>query len=210
MRASLIPTTVLSSLLVAAITCVIAAGPLSAEETKLRGKRVVILVEDQVNEIEAIYPFLRLQEEGAKVEFAGRGKDSYKGEGGLTVEPVTLNVADLKAADFDAVIVPGGYAPEQLRRDEHVTSFVRGMFEAGKVVASVCHGPQVLISAKILRGKRVTGYGVIKDDVVNAGAQWVDGQPVVRDGNLITSRWPEDMPYFCPAIIKALSEQTER
>ncbi|UCH36710.1 MAG: type 1 glutamine amidotransferase [Armatimonadota bacterium] len=179
---------------------------LSAEETKLKGKRIVILVEDQVNELEAIYPFFRLQEEGAKVEFAGRGKDSYKGEYGLTVEPVTLNAADLKVEDFDAVIVPGGYAPEQLRRDQRVTTFVRGMFDAGKVVASVCHGPQVLISAGILRGKRVTGYGVIKDDVINAGATWVDDEPVVRDGNLITSRWPEDMPFFCPTIIKALSE----
>ena len=198
MRAALVP-------VVATVAAALLCSSLSAEEMKLKGKRVVILIEDQVNEIEAIYPFFRLQEEGAKVEFAGRGQDKYKGEGGLTVEPVTLNVADLKVADFDAVIVPGGYAPEQLRRDERVTAFVRGMFEAGKVVASVCHGPQVLISAKILRGKRVTGYGVIKDDVINAGATWVDDEPVVRDGNLITSRWPEDMPYFCPAIIKALS-----
>lgn len=176
------------------------------QEMRLSGKRVVILVEDKVNELEAIYPFLRLQEEGARVEFAGRGKDKYVGEYGLTVEPVALNVADLKVEDFDAVIVPGGYAPEQLRRDQRVTSFVRGMFEAGKVVAAVCHGPQVLISAGILRGKRVTGYAVIKDDVINAGATWVEGEPMVRDGNLITSRWPEDMPFFCPAIIKALSE----
>lgn len=191
----------------AALLIAAAAPTIRAEaEMELQGKRVVILVEDQVNELEAIYPFFRLQEAGAKVQFAGRGKDSYKGEYGLTVEPVTLNAADLKVEDFDAVIVPGGYAPEQLRRDERVKAFVRGMFDAGKVVAAVCHGPQVLISAGILRGKRVTGYGVIADDVVNAGATWVEGEPVVRDGNLITSRWPEDMPYFCPAIIKALTE----
>jgi len=194
-------------LLGAALVSLAASPSLAAKEKmKLKGKRIVILVEDKVNELEAIYPFFRLQEEGAKVEFAGRGKEKYTGEYGPTVEPVTLNVADLKVEDFHAVIVPGGYAPEQLRRDRRVTEFVRDMFEAGKVVASVCHGPQVLISAGILRGKRVTGYAVIKDDVINAGAKWVDGEPVVRDGNLITSRWPEDMPFFCPTIIEALSE----
>ena len=195
-------------MLLTAAVMVAAAGAaaFAQEDTRLQGKRVVILVEEQVNELEAFYPFFRLQEAGAKVEFAGRGKDRYVGESGLTVEPVTLNVADLKVADFDAVIVPGGYAPERLRRDQRVTDFVRGMYEAGKVVASVCHGPQVLISAGILRGRRATGYGAVKDDVINAGATWVEDEPVVRDGNLITSRWPEDMPYFCPAIIKALTE----
>ena len=191
----------------AAVIAIAASPSLAAQDDlKLKGKRVVILVEDKVNELEALYPLLRLAEEGAKVELAGRGKEKYTGEYGLIVEPVTLNVADLKVEDFDAVIVPGGYAPERLRRDQRVTSFVRGMFDAGKIVATVCHGPQVLISAGILKGKRVTGYGAVKDDVINAGATWVDGEPVVRDRNLITARWPEDLGFFCRTIIKALSE----
>jgi protease I len=190
--------------MLALIALAVGAAP-AQEDLKLKGKRIVILVEDKVNELEALYPFIRFQEEGAKVALAGRGKDKYTGENGMTVGPVTLNVSDLKVADFDAVIVAGGYAPERLRRDKQATDFVRGMFEAGKVVAAVCHGPQVLISAGILRGRRVTGYGAVKDDVINAGATWVDGEPLVRDGNLITSRWPEDLGFFCREIIKALT-----
>lgn len=193
-------------LLVVSALCMMAGPALGLGKPALPGKRIVILVADQVNEIEALYPFLRLQEEGATVTMAGLGKDSYIGESGMEVGPVTLRADQLKVADFDAVICPGGYAPERLRRNQQVTAFVKGMNDAGKLVCSVCHGPQVLISAGILKGKRLTGYGAVKDDVINAGGTWVDGEPVVRDGNLITARWPEDAGFFCRAIIAALEK----
>jgi len=193
--------------MLAMLLLVVATEAISAPEPgKLVGKRVVILVADMVNEIEALYPFLRLQEEGATVAMAGLGKDSYVGENGMKVEPVTLDARQLKVADWDLVLCPGGFAPDRLRRDANITGFVRGMYESGKLVSSVCHGPQVLISAGILKGKRLTGYGAVKDDVINAGGTWVEGQPVVEDGNLITARWPEDVGYLCRALIARMAK----
>ncbi len=173
---------------------------------KLRGKRIAILAEDIYEDLELWYPLLRMKEEGAEVKVIGTGSASqYTGKHGLPVQ-VDLPADQARADDFDAVIVPGGYAPDRMRRYESVLKFVREAFEKGKVVASICHGPWVLISAGILKGRTATCFFAIKDDVINAGASYVDRE-VVRDGNLITSRMPADLPAFCREIIQALSEK---
>ncbi len=172
---------------------------------KLKGKRIAILAEDIYEDLELWYPLLRMKEEGAEVKIIGTGSaNQYTGKHGLPVQ-VDLSADQVRADDFDAVIVPGGYAPDRMRRYEALLRFVREAFEKGKLIASICHGPWVLISAGILKGRTATCFFAIKDDVVNAGAKYVD-QEVVRDGNLITSRMPADLPAFCREIIRALSE----
>jgi len=172
---------------------------------KLKGKRIAILAEDIYEDLELWYPLLRMKEEGAEVKVIGTGSaNQYTGKHGLPVQ-VDLPADQAQADDFDAVIVPGGYAPDRMRRYEALLRFVREAFEKGKLIASICHGPWVLISAGILKGRTATCFFAIKDDVVNAGAKYVD-QEVVRDGNLITSRMPADLPAFCREIIRALSE----
>lgn len=154
------------------------------------GKRVAILAEELFEDLELWYPLLRLREAECEMEVLGTGKGEYVGKHGLSVD-VDKDVADAKATEYDAVIVPGGYAPDRLRRYREVLRFVKTAFDEGKIVASICHGPSVLISAGVLRGKRLTCFYSIKDDVVNAGADYVDREVVV-DGNLITSRHPDD------------------
>lgn len=169
----------------------------------LIGKRVAILAEDNYQELELWYPLLRLQEAGAEVMVIGTGSaGTYTSKHGY---PVTVDaVADeVKAADFDAIIVPGGYAPDLLRRYEAILKLVREAHQQGKVIAAICHAPWVLISAGILKGRKVTCVSAIKDDVINAGATYLD-QEVVQDGNIITSRMPTDLPAFCRTIIAAL------
>ena len=170
----------------------------------LHNKKVLIFAENYYEDLELWYPKIRLTEEGAKVIVAGTGEKTYKGKNGYPLE-VDGEVKDYKAKDFDAVIVPGGYAPDKLRRYKEVLNFVKEMYKSGKVVAAICHGPWVLVSAGILKGKKVTCVNAIKDDVINAGAQYFD-QEVMVDGNIITSRKPDDLPAFCREIIKALSE----
>ncbi|MDD5019887.1 MAG: type 1 glutamine amidotransferase [Candidatus Omnitrophica bacterium] len=166
-------------------------------------KRIAVLVEDMYQELEVWYPYLRLKEEGCDVLAVGTDRSkSYKSKLGYEI-PQELGVKDAAQKDFDAVIIPGGYAPDILRRYPEVNSFVRTMFARGKVVASICHGGWVLASAGILKGRTVTSFFAIKDDMVNAGAEFVD-QEVVVDGNLITSRKPEDLPAFMKAVLKAL------
>jgi protease I len=174
---------------------------------KLKGKRIAILAEDIYEDLELWYPLLRMKEEGAEVKVIGTGSaNQYTGKHGLPVQ-VDLSADQVRADDFDAVIIPGGYAPDRMRRYEALLRFVREAFEKGKVVASICHGPWVLVSAGVLKGRTATCFFAIKDDVINAGAKYVD-QEVVRDGNLITSRMPADLPAFCREIIKTLSECT--
>lgn len=168
----------------------------------LEGKKVVVLAEDEYEVLELWYPALRLKEAGAEVTIAGPAKKNYKSKHGYPAAS-TAKVADLDSKDYDAVIIPGGYAPDKLRRFKQVLDFVKAMGDAGKVVAAICHGGWVPISAGIVSGKRMTCYVAIKDDVQNAGAQYVD-EPVVVDGNLISSRFPDDLPHFCKAIIAAL------
>lgn len=170
---------------------------------KLAGKRVAVLAETMYQELELWYPVYRLREEGAEVIIVGAGKPEYQSKLGYPVKADT-SAEQANAADFDAVIVPGGYAPDYMRRNAAMVRLVREAYEQGKVVAAICHAGWMLISAGILRGKTATSYPSIKDDIINAGAQYVDRE-VVRDGNLITARWPDDLPAFCREIIGALT-----
>lgn len=169
----------------------------------LKGKRIAVLAEDYYQELELWYPVLRLREAGAEVIVVGTGSaDTYTSKHGYPVT-VDMPVDQLQASDFDALVVPGGYAPDRLRRYPAVNNLAREIFLQGKVVASICHGAWVLVSADILRGRTATCFSGIKDDVINAGATYID-QEVVQDGNLITSREPDDLPAFCRTIIAAL------
>lgn len=170
----------------------------------LRGKQVAILAEELYEELELWYPLLRLREEGAEVIVVGTGsREVYKGKHGYPVE-AEATVAGLSADDLDAIIIPGGYAPDYMRRYPALLSLVRQALESNKVVAAICHAGWVLASAGVLNGRKVTGYASIQDDLVHAGARYLD-RAVVVDGNLITSRGPDDLPAFCQAIIAALS-----
>ncbi len=170
---------------------------------ELVGKRVVVLAEDMYEDPELWYPYYRLKEAGAMVTLVGTGSaETYSSKHGYPVR-VDARADDVRAADVDAVIIPGGFAPDRLRRYPAVLRLVREAFEAGKVVAAICHGPWVLVSARVLRGRTATSVSAIRDDVTNAGAEWVDRE-VVRDGNLITSRTPADLPAFCRTIIEAM------
>ena len=169
---------------------------------ELNGKKVLIFVEDKYEDMEAWYPLLRLKEAGAEVSVIGTGAKGYVGKHGYPME-VDGQVDGCKPADFDAVVVPGGWAPDRLRRNSKVLEFVCRMMEDGKVVASICHGPWVLASAGILKGRRITCTPAIKDDVVNAGALYSDKEVVV-DGKLITSRRVSDLPAFCRELLRLL------
>ncbi|MGD9840682.1 MAG: type 1 glutamine amidotransferase domain-containing protein [Candidatus Bipolaricaulis sp.] len=167
-----------------------------------KDKRVAVLVADMYQELEFWYPYLRLKEEGASVVAVGPEKREYKSRLGYPV-PAELAAAQVHPADFEAVVIPGGYAPDYMRRSPALVSFVREMAQAGKPVAAICHGGWMLCSARVVKGKRVTSVAAIRDDLENAGATWVD-EEVVRDGNLITSRVPSDLPAFLRAILAAL------
>ena len=171
----------------------------------LANKKVMIFAENIYEDLELWYPKLRLTEEGAKVIVAGTGEKTYKGKNGYPLE-VDGGIKEYKPNDFDAVVVPGGFAPDKLRRYKEVLDFVAEMHKNNKVIAAICHGAWVLVSAKILKGKKVTCVAAIKDDVINAGAAYLDKEVVV-DGNIITSRKPDDLPAFCREIIKALGVQ---
>ncbi|MCC5809734.1 MAG: type 1 glutamine amidotransferase [Ectothiorhodospiraceae bacterium] len=172
---------------------------------ELKGKHVAILVADLFEDLEFYYPYYRLKEAGAEVTVLGTGASDYAGKKGLSASQDAA-VKDRGPEEFDAVVIPGGYAPDHMRRHRPMIDFVRGMHEAGKPVAFICHAGWVPASADIVRGGRVTSFKSIRDDMVNAGAEWVD-QEVVRDGNLISSRVPPDLPAFCRTLIQALVEQ---
>lgn len=171
----------------------------------INNKKVIIFAENYYEDLELWYPKIRLTEEGAKVIVAGTGEKTYKGKNGYPLE-VDGNIKDYKPKDFDAVIVPGGYAPDRLRRYKEVLDFVKEMHKNGKVVSAICHGPWVLVSAGVLKGKKLTCVNAIKDDVINAGAEYFDKEVIV-DNNIITSRMPNDLPAFCREIIKALKNK---
>jgi protease I len=163
---------------------------------ELQGKIVAVLVDQMYQEMEVWYPIYRLQEGGARVvTFGSKAGEKVMSKLGYPVL-AERSYADLAAAgDMDGVVVPGGWAPDYIRRNDDAVAFVAEMNRQGKLVAAVCHGPWVLCSADVLRGRRATSFFAIKADVVNAGAQWEDAE-VVRDGNLVTSRKPEDLPAF--------------
>ena len=168
--------------------------------------RVAMLVEQQYQEMEIWYPLYRLREAGAKVVTVGPvAGGTYPSKVGYPCK-AEMSWDDAKAADFDGVIAPGGFAPDFIRRSANAISFVKDFAKQGKLVAAICHGPWVLCSADVLRGKKATSFFAIKDDVVNAGAIWEDSE-VVRDGNLVTSRKPDDLPAFTVACIEVLTAQ---
>lgn len=170
---------------------------------ELEGKRVAMLAEDNYEDLELWYPLLRLREAGAEVLVIGMpGVEAYQSKHGYPVR-VDVSVDEVSAADFAAVVVPGGYAPDRIRRHEPILALVRDIFWQGGVVAMICHAGWVPISAGIVEGKTVTSVSAIRDDLLNAGANWVDRE-VVQDGNLISSRGPNDLPAFCRTIIAAL------
>jgi len=170
---------------------------------ELTEKRVIILIENMYNEHEFWYPFYRLKEAGAEVVVVGTGALEYTSKIGLPAH-ADKSAKELSGADFDGIVIPGGYAPDFMRRDPDMVRLVKECFDQGKVVAAICHAGWMLGSAKVLAGRRVTSYFAIKDDVIHAGADWVD-EEVVIDGNLITSRAPADLPAFMRAILGALS-----
>jgi protease I len=173
---------------------------------QLAGKRVAILAENLYQEMELWVPYYRLREEGAEVQIVGTGSArSYTSKHGYPVT-VDVNADQASGVEYDAVVIPGGFAPDLMRRSPAMVKLVRDAFAAGKVVAAICHAGWMPVSAGILRGKRATSFFSIKDDLVNAGATWVD-QEVVVDGNLITSRKPDDLPAFCREIVRALAKR---
>jgi protease I len=173
---------------------------------KLEGVRVAVLVEDLYENLELWYPVLRLREEGAQVFVVGpKAGETYKSKEGYPAK-ADKSAEEISADEIDAVIVPGGYAPDRMRRHEAMVKLVREAAQKGKIVAAICHGGWMLAEADVVRGRTVTSFFAIKTDLINAGANWVDKE-VVRDGNIITSRVPSDLPAFMRTIIEALSEK---
>ncbi|MEM2749269.1 MAG: type 1 glutamine amidotransferase domain-containing protein [Candidatus Bathyarchaeia archaeon] len=191
---------------------------------RLENRRVAIIVAHEFEDVELLYPFLRLSEEGAEVvivpvESGLHPRPSVRGKPvtGRYGTPIPLEVFgegvrytikrlnEINIEDFDALIFPGGFSPDALRIMPGVIELVKNAHEKGKIIAAICHGPQVLISAGLVRGKKVTSYIAVRDDLVNAGALFID-EPAVRDGNIITGRVPDDLPEFCQMIIEALSQ----
>lgn len=172
---------------------------------ELKKKRIALLVEDRYQILELWYPLLRMREAGATVTLVGRERGRMHVSGQGYEVKADIAAAEARPQDFDAIIIPGGYAPDLMRRNPAMVQLVSEAYHKGKVVAAICHAGWMLISAGIAQGKQLTSYYSIKDDMVNAGAIWQD-KPVVRDHNLITSRQPEDLPQFCQEIIAVLNE----
>jgi protease I len=172
---------------------------------ELQGKRVAVLVEQQYQEMEVWYPVYRLREAGCQVTLvAPEAGQTYPSKLGYPAKSDKA-AKDVSANDFDALVIPGGFAPDFIRRNEAMIKLTSTMAEQGKPVAAICHGPWVLCSTQALKGRKATCFFAIKDDVANAGASYVDAE-VVRDGNIITSRKPDDLPAFLRTLMQAVRE----
>ena len=170
----------------------------------LSGKKIALLVENYYQELEVWYPLLRFREAGAEVETIGpEAGATYKSKLGYPVK-ADRAIAGASAAGYDALVIPGGWAPDYMRRDPQFVRIVRDMDAARKPIGAICHGGWLLCSAGVLKGRRATSFFSIRDDMINAGADYVDGEAVV-DGNLITSRVPDDLPAFCKAFLEAVA-----
>jgi protease I len=170
----------------------------------LDGKRIALLIEREYQELEVWYPYYRLGEAGAKVvRVAPEAGRTYPSKLGYPC-PSDAAAADVKAEDFDALVVPGGWCPDYMRRSEEMISLVQSFTSQSKLLAAICHGGWMLCCTDALRGRKATSFVAIRHDMINAGANWVDAECVV-DGNVITSRKPDDLPAFCLAIIDKLS-----
>lgn len=172
---------------------------------RLAGKTIGYLVGPEVEDLEYWVPLMRLREEGARVISIGLTRDTLHGKHGLEITPDIAIAEAPPAADLDGLVIPGGWAPDKLRRDRHVLQLVREMDARGKIIATICHGGWVPISAGIMRGRKATGTTAIKDDIANAGGTWVDA-PALRENNMVWGRVVADIPDFCRELVAALVE----
>lgn len=167
--------------------------------------KIALFVESLFEDLEFWYPNIRMREAEFDVAVIAPHKKIYTGKGGLKAE-ADIDIKSAFEKDFNALIIPGGYAPDHMRRHPEMVEFTRQIHNSGKTVAAICHGPWLAASAGIVKNRLVTSFFAIKDDMINAGANWID-QAVVKDENLITSRTPDDLPFFCRAILESLREQ---
>jgi protease I len=166
-------------------------------------RKILIMVDEGFEDSEFIYPYYRFREEGYTVEVvAPKGKKTYMGKHGVPALS-DLSPEEVNIEDYDALVIPGGWAPDRMRINGEMVRIVREAYEKGKVIAAICHGPQMLIEADILRGRRATCWKSVRADLKNAGAVFIDA-PVVVDGRIVTSRFPDDLPYFCRETINLL------
>ena len=171
---------------------------------ELKGKKIIIFIENNYNEFEYWYPCYRLKEAGADVVTVGTGSSEYRSKAGIPAKADT-DFKGINIDDYDGLIIPGGYAPDIMRRYPGMVKLVKDADEKGKVIAAICHAGWMLASAEIVSNRHVTSFFAIKDDLIHAGAEWTDDEVVV-DGNLITSRKPDDLPAFMKAFIAALTK----
>ena len=170
---------------------------------RLKDKKIAVLIADGVEDLEFYVPFMRLQEEGAEVVAAGAEARTYHGKNGLEITS-TATFDSLRSDELSGLVIPGGWAPDKVRRSEHVKRLVKEMDTAGKTIGIICHGGLVAISAEIVQGRRATGSLGIKDDIVNAGGTWVD-KPAFSEDHLVWGRVVADLPDFCRELVEALA-----
>ncbi len=169
---------------------------------ELKNKKIAIFAEDFYEDFELWYPYYRMKEAGAAVTVVAPKTQAYKSKHGLEIK-ADKSIKNVTTKNFDALIIPGGYSPDHMRRHKAMVKFVKKMYDEGKLVAAICHAGWMLASAGIIKNKKLTSFFSIKDDLINAGAKWLNKEVVV-DGNLITSRNPDDLPIFCKTIIEKL------